>query len=171
VSARNIRLYRYVGPEEIRLAAVGCGEGTAIANVGELQRWFVAHEDEVTEGRVWATYVVDEGGALRLAARRSEHVACAGGGRVRAAGEVSFTERGVICELTNYSTGYCPDVSCWDAVEASLRLIGAEYPNEFTFVAIFRRCAGCGERNLVKDGWFFCAICDSELPPAWNFGT
>ena len=36
--------------------------------------------------------------------------------------------------------------------------------------SIFRRCTQCGERNLVREGDFFCAICDAELPVAWNFG-
>jgi hypothetical protein len=27
------------------------------------------------------------------------------------------------------------------------------------------------ERNLVRDGDFSCAICEAELPAAWNFGS
>jgi uncharacterized Zn finger protein (UPF0148 family) len=34
---------------------------------------------------------------------------------------------------------------------------------------VFRRCGACGERNLVKDGDFACAICGAELPRTWNF--
>ena len=57
------------------------------------------------------TFVVDLEGVLRLAPRRSEHVACAGGRPVLSAGEVSF-ERGPdgweVTSATNQSTGYCP---------------------------------------------------------------
>lgn len=34
-----------------------------------------------------------------------------------------------------------------------------------------RLCLGCGERNLVKDDWFECAMCGAELPALWNFGS
>jgi hypothetical protein len=27
----------------------------------------------------------------------------------------------------------------------------------------------CHERNVVKDGYFVCAICGGELPSPWNF--
>jgi hypothetical protein len=33
----------------------------------------------------------------------------------------------------------------------------------------FRRCDACGQRNIVKDDDFTCAICGGELPATWNF--
>ncbi|MDH6465317.1 transcription initiation factor TFIIIB Brf1 subunit/transcription initiation factor TFIIB [Micromonospora sp. A200] len=33
----------------------------------------------------------------------------------------------------------------------------------------FRRCTACGERNIVRDDDFVCALCDGVLPPNWNF--
>jgi hypothetical protein len=39
--------------------------------------------------------------------------------------------------------------------------------DEFTF----RRCPQCDERNLVREDDFACAICEAELPAAWNFGS
>ena len=27
----------------------------------------------------------------------------------------------------------------------------------------------CGERNVVKDGWFVCQVCGGDLPESWNF--
>ena len=33
------------------------------------------------------------------------------------------------------------------------------HPGGFTDEFTFRRCPGCGERNLVRDGDFTCAIC------------
>ena len=59
-------------------------------------------------------FVIDLTGTLRLAPRRSEHVACAGGGPVLSAGEIVFRrERGgwTVGEVSNQSTGYCPDVA------------------------------------------------------------
>jgi len=28
-----------------------------------------------------------------------------------------------------------------------------------------------GERNVVKDDYFTCAVCGGELPAWWNFGA
>ena len=30
-------------------------------------------------------------------------------------------------------------------------------------------CPRCGERNVVKDGWFVCGVCGADLPAGWNF--
>jgi hypothetical protein len=115
--------------------------------------------------------VVDLQGVLRLAPRRSEHVACAAGQPVLAAGEIGFVERGSVWsvgEVSNHSTGYCPDPDCWPAVAAALRLAGLASPPGFTSPVRFRRCPRCAERNLVKDGWLVCAHCDGPLPERWN---
>ena len=32
-----------------------------------------------------------------------------------------------------------------------------------------RHCEGCGERNVVRDGWFVCGVCGADLPAEWNF--
>jgi hypothetical protein len=34
---------------------------------------------------------------------------------------------------------------------------------------MFRRCEKCGERNVVKEGWFVCGVCRTDLPAKWNF--
>src|SRR6185503_7650273 len=117
-----------------------------------------------------ATFVVDREGVLRLADRRSEHVACAGGEEVLSAGEIFFAGRGAeVVEVSNLSTGYCPEPSSWPAVAHALESAGIAHPGRFTAEMIFRRCTACGERNLVKDEVFVCAICDADLPGAWNF--
>ena len=91
---------------------------------------------------------------------------------VLSAGEIAF-ERGPggpeVTSATNQSTGYCPEPSSWPTVAAALDRIGVPHPGRFTNEFTFRRCPGCGERNLVRDGDFTCAICDAELPAAWNF--
>jgi hypothetical protein len=160
--------YTYVGPEEIRRASASHPVGTPVTSPGDVDCWLNANPDAVTEG---ATYVVDLQGRLRLAPRRSEHVACAGGEEVLAAGEVRFRGTGsrlTVATLSNQSTGYCPDTSCWDAVVFALRRAGLKPPRGFSPEIIFRRCPRCGERNLVKDAWFVCVFCDADLPAEWN---
>ena len=70
--------------------------------------------------------------------------------------------------VTNQSTGYCPDPDCWPAVAAALDQAGVPHPGDFTDKVIFRRCPTCGERNLVRDGDYTCALCDGALPARWN---
>jgi hypothetical protein len=158
------REYEYVGPARIRQAVSAAETGYAPTSNANLERWLAGHPDVLSEG---ATYVVDTGGALRLALRRSEHVACAGGGRVLAAGEIRFLIRdgqASVAEVTNQSTGYCPEPDCWPAVAEALKKIGVIAPDDFTHAFIFRHCPRCGLLNLVKESWFFCVGCDSPLP-------
>ncbi len=54
-------------------------------------------------------FVIGMDCALRLAPRRSEHVACAGGDMVLSAGEISFMSeagRWAVSAVSNQSTGY-----------------------------------------------------------------
>jgi hypothetical protein len=86
------------------------------------------------------TFVVALDGLLRLARRSSEHVACAEGHDVLAAGEMTFAaEPGWhVTEVTNQSTGYCPDPDCWPAVAGALDRVGVPHPGGFTDLVIFR---------------------------------
>ncbi|MEV4722038.1 hypothetical protein AB0J94_33040 [Micromonospora noduli] len=119
-----------------------------------------------------ATFVVDLHGALRVAPRQSEHVACAAGQDVLAAGEITFaaSDSGYFVQaVSNHSTGYCPDPDCWPAVAAALDRLSMPHPGGFTAALIFRRCTACGERNIVRDDDFACALCDAALLSHWNF--
>jgi hypothetical protein len=119
-----------------------------------------------------ATFVIDCQGDLLLPDRRSEHVACAGGGPVLSAGEMFLLVRGdgvEVVEISNQSTGYCPEPESWPAVVSALDRIGVAHPGRFTAEIVFRRCEACGERNVVRDGWFVCGVCGAELPAEWNF--
>lgn len=116
--------------------------------------------------------MIDPAGCLRLADRRSEHVACAGGGYVLSAGELFLRRDGEadeVIEASNQSTGYCPEPESWPAVAAALDRLGVVHPGRFTTAVTFRRCERCAQRNLVKDGWFVCGVCGADLPAAWNF--
>ncbi|MBM4356144.1 MAG: hypothetical protein FJ109_20525 [Deltaproteobacteria bacterium] len=161
-----MRLFHYVGPESIRIAARSSPAGCKIDSTTALANWWRENRDDE---RGWVTYTITANGDLLIAPRRSEHVACAGGGPVRAAGEMRFGHQSDVLEVTNNSTGFCPAEDCWPAVHSALEAAGLRHPGGFTFVAIFRRCPKCGGRNLVKDDWFVCALCDAELPLTWNF--
>ena len=75
-----------------------------------------------------------------------------------------------VVEVSNQSTGFCPEPESWPAVAAALDGLGIRHPGRFTQEVIFRRCPACGERNVVKDGWFACGACGADLPKDWNLG-
>lgn len=165
------RLYRYVGADAVRDAVGMGGGGTPIISTADLSEFLARHQQDAGEP---FTFVVDRHGVLLLAPRRSEHVACAGGQPVLAAGEIGFVAQAkgwLVGEVSNHSTGYCPDPDCWPAVAAALRRVGVPSPGGFTSEVRFRRCPRCGERNVVKDEWLVCALCGGPLPDGWNFET
>lgn len=90
------------------------------------------------------------------------------------AGEVSFrgdSGRWAIDEVSNQSTGYCPDVSSWPAVEDALDRAGIAHPPGFTYEVVFRRCPSCRQLNVVRERDFVCVFCDEALPQVWNVDT
>ncbi|MGW2253090.1 hypothetical protein ACWCXH_23235 [Kitasatospora sp. NPDC001660] len=182
VSAGPGRAYRYVGPPGLWNG--GGPGGRLFRTEAQFAAW--AGERTAAELAEPFTFVVDLTGFLRLAPRRSEHVACAGGELVLSAGEVRFGRDGGVCgsgrggsgcsgcggwaaeEVSNQSTGYCPDVASWPAVAAALERIGVRRPEGFTHEVVFRRCPGCLRNNTVREGWFVCVFCDGDLPVQWN---
>jgi hypothetical protein len=42
-------------------------------------------------------------------------------------------------------------------------------PGRYTDQLIFRRCVGCGSRNIVRDAVLVCVVCGADLPRDWNF--
>ncbi len=166
------RLYRYVGPEEFRIRARSRPAGRRIGSPDDVRRWIADTSPETVAGLVAATFVIDLEGWLLLADRRSEHVACAGGEPVLAAGEIFFSPEEDLCveEASNLSTGYCPEPGSWGAVREALERLGLVHPGGFTTEVIFRLCEACGQRNAVKDGWYRCQVCGAELSRRWNFG-
>jgi hypothetical protein len=79
----------------------------------------------------------------------------------------------VVVAVTNQSTGYGPEPESWPAVAAALAAIDdqASRAPAYTTAYIFRRCPACQQINLIKDAWFFCAVCDAPLPRSWNLAT
>jgi len=163
-------VYRYVGPADLRGVRPGSG-AIAVTTSGVLADWLSRRN--LGERAEPFTFVVTPDGSLRLAPRRSEHVALARGDVVLSAGEMKFVQAGAdwrVAEVTNQSTGFCPDPDSWLAVAAALDRIGVSHPGDFTDKVIFRLCTNCGERNIVRDDDFTCALCESALPAFWNFG-
>jgi hypothetical protein len=88
---------------------------------------------------------------------------------VLAAGEMTFDmgETIDIAEVSNQSTGYCPEPESWPAVASALESAGLVAPAGYTLDCIFRRCE-CGNVTLVKSGEFECGLCGCELPTEYN---
>jgi hypothetical protein len=116
--------------------------------------------------------VINPDGQFLIADRRAEHVACVGGGRVLSAGEmwlaVAAGRAGVV-EVSNQSTGFCPEPESWPAVAAALDRTGVPHPERFTTEITFRRYPVCRERNFGKNGRSACGVCGADLPAVWNF--
>jgi hypothetical protein len=162
------RRYGYVGPADVLGRAIAV-DAVDVDSPTSLDGWLAGRDrGDLAEP---FTFVVALDGVLRLAPRRSEHVALADGADVLAAGEMAFAPAGTgwrVTEVTNQSTGYCPDPDCWPAVAEALDRVGLPRPDDFTNRIIFRRCPNCGERNIVRDDDFTCALCDNVLPAQWN---
>ncbi|MFJ9434629.1 hypothetical protein ACIRQY_33940 [Streptomyces sp. NPDC101490] len=163
------RSYRYVGPVELKAAVRPGSGGCPIRSAADFDGWITERSAaELTEP---FTFVVGTDGVLRLAPRRSEHVACAGGDMVLSAGEISFmreADRWTVGEISNQSTGYCPDVTSWPAVAHALDDVELGRPSGFTHEVVFRRCPDCQGHNIVREDDFVCVFCGSDLPETWN---
>ncbi|CAM3536056.1 hypothetical protein [Stackebrandtia soli] len=161
--------YRYVGPVELKAAVRPGSGGYRISSAAEFDDW-IAGRSAVELAEPF-TFVIGTDGVLRLAPRRSEHVACAGGDMVLSAGEIGFVreaDRWAVSEVSNQSTGYCPDIGFWSEVARALDDVGLGRPSAFTQEVVFRRCLGCQERNIVREDDFVCVLCGRDLPETWN---
>src|SRR4051812_11915950 len=131
------RRYGYVGPDEVR--ALSRTASATVDGQADLDRWLAAQSRRDAADPF--TFVVTVDRVLRLAPRRSEHVACAEGGDVLAAGEMAFVSTAsgwAVGEVSNQSTGYCPDPSSWPAVAAALDRAGIAHPGGYTTAIVFR---------------------------------
>ncbi|WP_231493970.1 hypothetical protein [Nocardiopsis sp. CNT312] len=87
------------------------------------------------------------------------------------AGEIGLRfheDRWIVDEVSNQSTGYCPDPASWPAVATALERAGLDHLGRFTHEFVFRRCPACGEVSIVREDDFVCVFCDADLPTAWN---
>lgn len=167
--------YRYIGPAGLAASAIDPPQRIHVQQPQDVLRWIKETGQRLCAGRtVTATFVVETGGRLWIADRHSEHVQCARGQDVLSAGEMTFLvdKQGVtVKEVTNQSTGYCPEPESWDAVAAALDTAQIPHPGRFTTGFLFRRCEVCGMTNIVKEDIFECGVCRGALPRQWNFNS
>ncbi len=161
-------MYTYIGPKEFLNLVDKKLIGRKVKSKYDILDWIISTEQELNiNNEVIATFIIDLEQNLRINDRRSEHVVCAGGLPVLSAGEITFkkdTNNLIVSEISNQSTGYCPDAAkSWSHINKALCNLGIDYPVYFTTIMIFRICKNCKSINLVKDEYFFCAICDSKL--------
>jgi hypothetical protein len=162
------RTYRYVGPKDLLVLAASDVARCQPRDGAELLAWL---REQGLAAPVTLTYVVTLDGALRVSPRHAEHVACARGESVLAAGEIALgvlQGRLHVRTVTNQSTGYCPEPSCFPEVASALRRVGLEPPTEIAHEFVFRRCKSCEAIAIVKDDDYECASCGAELPRTWN---
>ena len=162
------RRYCYVGPADLRSLPQPV-DLVDVESPTVLDRWL---EDRKPRDRVEPfTYMVTVDGALRIAPRQCEHVACTGGTDVLAAGEMRFEydeTTWAVTQVSNQSTGYCPDLDSWHAIAAALDRLDVRHPDGFTHPIVFRVCPACCAINIVHDDIFECIMCPEELPREWN---
>jgi hypothetical protein len=119
-----------------------------------------------------ATFIIDLDGQLWIADRHSEHLYCARYENVLSAGEITFSfdrDNVEVSEVTNQSTGYCPEVESWQVVASALDRVNLLYPNFFTTEFIFRLCDRCRTTNIIKYNCFECSVCSEKLSEQWNY--
>ncbi|MCI0705007.1 MAG: hypothetical protein L0241_28440 [Planctomycetia bacterium] len=103
-------LYHYVGSRTIAERSALVAGGTPIMSPEDVVRWMKATGLSAnTSSEITVTFVVSEEETLLIADRHSEHVACAGGKPVLAAGELTFALAGNRVSVTRGSnhTGSC----------------------------------------------------------------
>jgi hypothetical protein len=169
----NQRQYRYVGMRDAEEYLTDAVPRIAVHEAHDILAWMTETGQKLSpENTIVATFIIDTDGQLWISDRHSEHVVCARGGDVLSAGEITFAihkQRVEVVEITNQSTGYCPEPESWSAVAAALEKTGLPFPAEFTTAYLFRRCEKCGTTNIVKDNWFECGVCGAALSKTWNY--
>ena len=163
--------YFYVGPKEIFKRVDQQFEGHVIGKTVDILEWIQKTDQKIIHEELIATFIINLNEELVIADRHSEHVLCAGGKNVLSAGEITFnfeTQEISVSEITNQSTGYCPEPKSWEYVEMALNKIDIESPNYFTRAFEFRYCEHCQNKNLIKEDIYECTFCGSELDRTWN---
>ncbi|WP_145230449.1 hypothetical protein [Gimesia algae] len=167
-----LKQYNYVGPSEIQaqLNSVPFSQPVDTAQ-SLLQQLHQLNNDLHESPFLTVTFVIDKEGNLRICDRHQEHVACARGRPVLSAGEMTFAYQNAdyhLERITNQSTGYCPEPDSWQVVDSALKQLGIQYPDFFEPAYDFRRCPRCTQINLIKDNYYYCAVCETDLPAFWN---
>ena len=96
--------------------------GTRIDSVDQLAQWLaIAHRRNARPINAGLQHSRSTWTApSRLHRGDPNHVACAAGGPVLSAGEITFDDDMTVAEITNQSTGFCPEPESWPAVSDAL---------------------------------------------------
>lgn len=169
------KLYQYVGPSALLALAETSSSRRLMQTEADILLWIKETQQKPNaENEVTATFIINRNKNLWIADRHSEHVSCAAGQPVFSAGEITLkllNAKLEVAAITNQSTGYCPQPESWPSVAEALDGIGLVRPNDFTTRFDFRLCKRCGSINIIKDEWFVCGVCDSDLDREWNFDS
>lgn len=167
-----VATYNYIGPEDLLELITDDVDNTCLKQPSDVLKWIKITGQELDSNKsITATYIVDSDKLMWIGDRHMEHVVCAKGNSILAAGEITFTinqKEIYVSSITNQSTGFCPKPECWKQVTISLNKAKIEHPDNFTIAFEFRRCDSCNTLNLIKDNFYYCSVCDSELPKKWN---
>ena len=168
-----MKLYDYVGPASIRASASFDTPRHAVRDSKGIVVWATERLGFTNRDRQMTfTYVVQPLAQLYLADRRSEHIACARGGAVLTAGEITFERHGsdlILIETSNLSTGFCPESTSWPSLSVALVTAGFPAIECFTQPFEFRLCVTCQQTCVIKDDTYDCPSCFGSLPRDWNY--
>jgi hypothetical protein len=124
----NPRLYHYVGMRDASAYLTHSVPRMSVHEAHDILAWMAEASQKLSpENTVVATFIIDTGGQMWISDRHSEHVVCARGGDVLSAGEITFAihkQQVEVTEVTNQSTGFCPEPESWSAVAAALEKRG-----------------------------------------------
>lgn len=168
--------YHYVGPADLLALVALPVEHQALGSVDDWFGWLARTGQGDRHGRPeehTVTYTVDTQGQLWVTDRHCEHVACARGKPVTAAGELTIwshltSRRWEVVYCSNQSTGYCPQPACWEALVSACERASLPLPQAWSAAFVFRRCEKCQTINVVKEAQFVCAVCETPLSLTWN---
>ena len=167
------KIYKYLGKPENKIKSQIASNREIVRKPEDVLIWLKKNKYKISESKtITATFIINKDEEMWIADRNSEHILCAKGRDVLSAGEITFClirNKVIVSDITNQSTGYCPEPDSWSYVSKTLDDIGLEHPDFFTEVFQFRFCYHCSSINIVKDNWFFCAVCNASLSAQWNF--
>jgi len=158
--------YTYVGPDHILERVLAEFKGFEISISDDLLSWIVQSQQQLQQGILITTFVIDLEGRLLVADRHSEHVQCAFGSPVLSAGEITFEiekKEIEVIDISNQSTGYCPHINSWPSVQQALDQIGWQHPNEFTNAFTFGYCDPCRKPSILKGLDSECSRCGGVI--------
>lgn len=128
--------YCYIGPAELNVELEIPRRHVTYRN--QIEEWL--NRREVDQCSV--TYIVNQAEELWISDRQTEHVVCAQGKPVLAAGEIGFllNQTIEIEYVSNQSLGYCLPQNTWSVTQRVLDRLEIPHPGEFTLRCEFRRC-------------------------------